>query len=482
MNTIAHTEFSPTEQGILLDASPESPFPELSLTSTIGQLELFSATLSTNALGKEAKKLFSAHPLLPGILLVQHQKLIGMISRQQFFALMSQPYSLELFLKRPIQAVHDLISIEPLILSSDLLITIAAQQSLQRPTDCLYEPIVIRHASDHYALLDMHQLLLAQAEIHRLTTISLQEKTQAYLYQTEKMSLLGQTVAGVSHEIKNPVNCITGNLGFLGEYIQKLVQLLALYKAEFPHSTSAINTFEQQIELDFLLNDFPEMMESLDIASSRLVNLISSIRNFSRIDREEKESIDLHKYLDGTLLILNSHIKQGIHVHKQYGDIPQGVYYPGQISQVFMNILSNGVDALMEKQQRLAAEKEYPTLNLAEHPSTREWYPRIEVTTYITDEQPDGQQFLCVTIADNGDGIPEELQSKIFEPFFTTKGIEQGTGLGLAISYKIMANHQGSIQVRSTAGEGTCFELLLPVTVSAETEELGSFPTQSVRH
>lgn len=470
MNTVLQTECSLTEKGVLLDVSPSSESSALSLTSTIGQLNLFSVELSTNALGKEAKKLFAAHPLLPGILLIQHQKLIGMISRQQFFALMSQPYSLELFLKRPIQAIHDLISIDPLILSSDLLVTMAVQRSLERPTDCLYEPIVVRQPSGYYAMLDMHRLLLAQAEIHRLTTISLQEKTQAYLSQTEKMSLLGQTVAGVSHEIKNPVNCITGNLSFLGDYTQKLVQLLALYKTEFPLSPPSIQAFEQQIELDFLLDDFPQMMESLDIASSRLVNLISSIRNFSRIDREEKEAIDLHKYLDGTLLILNSHIKQGIHVHKQYGNIPKGVYYPGQISQVFMNILSNGVDALMEKQQRLSEEKHAATHQTDPQTCPSDWYPRIEVTTSMSHEL-DEQQFLRVTIADNGDGIPDELQSKIFEPFFTTKGIEQGTGLGLAISYQIMANHQGSIQVHSTAGEGTCFELLLPVTVSPETAE-----------
>ena len=354
MNTITQAGYDSVEQATPLEFTPSLKLPSLSRNATIGQLDLFSVQLSPTVLGKEAQKIFAAQPLLPGILLIEQQQLVGMISRQQFFARMSQPYSLDLFLKRPIQAIHALINVKPLVLSADALITRAAQRSLQRPTDCLYEPIVVKHASGHYALLGMHQLLLAQSEIHRLTTISLQDKTQEYLYQTEKMSLLGQTIAGVSHEIKNPVNCITGNLDFLKEYVQQLIQLIILYKIEFPCSTNGIQTFEKKIELDFLLNDCPQMMESLDLASTRLVNLISSIRNFSRIDREEQEPIDLHKYLDGTLLILNSHIKQGIYVHKQYGEIPPGVCYPGQISQVFMNILSNAVDTLLEKRQRLA--------------------------------------------------------------------------------------------------------------------------------
>ena len=460
MNISTRTGYSNLDQAHPLWVSPSRDISLLSLTATIGKLNLFSIQLSPHALGKEAKKIFAAQPLLPGILLIENQQLVGMISRQQFFTRMSQPYSLELFLKRPIQAVHELINVEPLILSADMFITVAAERSLQRPTDCLYEPIVVQHSSSDYALLDVHQLLLAQSEIHRLTTISLQEKTQEYLYQTEKMSLLGQTIAGVSHEIKNPVNCITGNLDFLKEYVQQLVQLLALYKTEFPRSTGLIHAFEQKIELDFLLDDFPQMLESLDLASTRLVNLIASIRNFSRIDQEEQEPIDLHKYLDGTLLILNSQIKQGIYVNKRYGAIPAGVCYPGQISQVFMNILSNAIDTLFEKQQRLLAQGAKPmALSASSNHNQPDWHPQIDVSTYVTADQ----KYLEIAIADNGDGIPESIQEKIFEPFFTTKGIDQGTGLGLAISHQIIENHHGTIKVDSTVGEGTRFEIQLPI-------------------
>lgn len=459
------------------DAFASSPLDfahGLDLDTTVGDLDLFRVYLSPDTLGKEAKQVFSASPLLPGILLIQHGQLVGMISRQQFFTRMSQPYSLELFLRRPIQAIHAFMGSDPLVLHDNVLVTDAAQKSLQRATDSLYEPIVIEHEPGDYSLLDMHHLLLAQADIHRFTTVSLQQKTQDYLYQTEKMSLLGQTVAGVSHEIKNPVNCITGNLSFLGEYTQKLVQLLTLYKQEFPQSTASIQTLEQAIELDFILEDFPQMLESLDLASTRLVNLTSSIRNFSRIDREEREPIDLHKYLDGTLLILNSQVKQGIYVRKHYGDIPAGVFYPGQISQVFMNILSNSMDALLEKQKHLTdiyhKRTQQPDNNVepkhfSASPNTNpaivseDWQPRIDIFTYVTTNQ----RYLGITIADNGDGIPESIQEKIFEPFFTTKGIEQGTGLGLAISRQIITNHAGTIKVRSTVGQGASFEILLPL-------------------
>lgn len=456
-----------------LESSPTDFSDGLDLNTTVGDLELFQIYLSPNALGRDAEQMFTASPLLPGILLIQYGRLVGMISRQQFFARMSQPYSLELFLRRPIQAIHSFMKLEPLVLHCDTLVIEAAQQSLQRATDSLYEPIVIEHEPGDYSLLDMHQLLLAQADIHRFTTVSLQQKTQDYLYQTEKMSLLGQTVAGVSHEIKNPVNCITGNLSFLKEYAQKLIQLLTLYKQEFPQSTALIQTLEKSIELDFILEDFPQMIESLELASTRLVSLTSSIRNFSRIDREEREPIDLHKYLDGTLLILNSQVKQGIYVRKYYGDIPEGACYPGQISQVFMNILSNSMDALLEKQQQLAEVHRRRTQQSSDTNTEQrsdssassfgmmsdDWQPRIDISTYVTSDQ----QHLGITIADNGDGIPESIQEKIFEPFFTTKGIEQGTGLGLAISHQIIANHAGTIKVTSTVGKGASFEILLPL-------------------
>ena len=324
---------------------PQPYLPELTIDASIGRLSLHRVYLGSMDLGKAAEAIFTDRALLPGIILLEGRQLVGMISRQHFFSRMSQPYSLELFLKRPLKEFYDFVTLTPLILPSNMPIGEAAQRSLQRSTDCLYEPILVQCPGADYALLDIHQLLLAQSEVHRLTTVRLNERTQAYLYQTEKMSMLGQTVAGVSHEIKNPVNCIEGNLGFLKEYTQQVLELLELYKTEFPEINHRIKVFEDEIDIEFLLTDLPKMLESIDLASSRLVNIVSSLRNFSRLDQEQRELIDIHKYLDGTLLILNSEIKQGINVIKVYGDIPRGACYPGQISQVFMNLISNSIDA-----------------------------------------------------------------------------------------------------------------------------------------
>ncbi|NET10220.1 MAG: ATP-binding protein [Symploca sp. SIO2B6] len=435
----------------------------LALDATIGQLDLAAVQLETSALGKEAKNIFSSQPLLPGVIIVQGKTLVGMISRQQFFSRMSQPYSLELFLKRPVKELYDFIEPATLILPYDTPINEAVQRSLQRSTKFLYEPILVQHDTKDYSLLDIHQLLLAQAEIHRLMTIRLNEETQAHLHQSEKMSLLGKTIAGVSHEIKNPVNCINGNIGFLEGYIQQLIQLVSLYKSEFPHQNSRISSYENSIDLDFLIDDLPNMLESIDLASNRLVNVVASLRNFSRADREKQETVNIHKYLDGTLLILNSQIKQGIEVLKNYGDIPEGICYPGQISQVFMNLISNAVDALLEKQGRLMIEvgEKLNSNDDAYKAVLEQWRPTIILSTSTIHDN--GANYLGVQISDNADGIPQEIQSKIFEPFFTTKSVEKGTGLGLAISRQIIANHDGDIRIESSKEQGTTFEILLPL-------------------
>lgn len=435
--------------------SPSNP-QQLQTNSTIGQLSLTHAYLSLGALGKEATRIFTDHPTLPGILLIDDGQLMGMISRQRFLTQMSRPYSLELFLERPLSALYPFIQSFPLTLSHNTLIVEAAKQALQRQTELLYEPVVVHWESNNFQVLDIHQLLIAQSDIHRLTTQLLNEKTQAHLIQTEKMSSLGRMVAGVSHEIKNPVNCVSGNLEFLKRYVDDLFQLITAYQETDGSSDSRIKALEKKIDLEFLQTDLPKLFESMSMASERLVDIVSSLRNFSRMDHENKQYVDIHRYLDGTLLILDGRIKLGISVTKEYGDLPLIECYPGQLSQVFINIISNSVDALLEKESALK-------INQSDNISadSDEWYPMICISTNHRHTQHSGE--VIIQIWDNGYGIPKSVQDKIFDPFFTTKSVDNGTGLGLSISHQIVTQkHGGRIHVDSSQTTGTLFEIVLP--------------------
>lgn len=484
---------------------------DLTVDSTVGDLLLHQASLSISALGKELMHLFTDDPVLPGVLLINDDDFVGMISRQRFLAQMSRPYSLELFLERPLQILHPFIQSEPLIVLAEMPIVEAAQHSLHRPTHLLYEPLVVKRESGHYSILDIHQLLIAQAEIHRLTTTLLHERTQAHLAQSEKMSSLGRMIAGVSHEIKNPVNCISGNFEFLNQYITDLTTLVKAYRrfyGQLPidgvlqeprspeaqdftsnsvhvesgqrsaaqhhnyqqHAREAIAQLEEEIDLDFLLTDLPKLMQSVNLAAERMVEIVSSLRNFSRMDQERPQLIDIHKYIDGTLLILNNRLKSGIELIKDYEDVPLIQCFPGQISQVFMNLISNGVDALLEKQEnqkRLHVEPQpivtADTISTLEHGTGRLplWQPQIRITTHFL--KGEDQDFLQIKIWDNGEGIPPQLQDRVFDAFFTTKSTDQGNGLGLAISYQIVTQkHGGHIHLMSSPDRGTEFEILLP--------------------
>lgn len=441
---------------------PGSTLPSaLTLESTLQMLPQYSQIMESCCSGKEAFKLFDQDPLLPGVILVEQGKFVGMISRRRFTEQMSRPYGLDLFLKRSLAVLYSFVNAETLILPQETLIVSAARQSLQRPPEVLYEPIVIRLEPEVYGLVDVHELLVAYAQIHELARQLLNEQTQAQMIQTEKMALLGRTIASVAHEILNPVNFVSGNLNYLSNHIQDVFSILSTYEAEVTVPIAKVEQAKLDVDYDFLRQDLPQLIDSLKLGSERLRGIVESLRNFSHMDESKRRLANVHDCIDNTLLILSSRLKHDIRVVKHYGDLPALNCFSGQLSQVFMNITSNAIDALIEK---LATQ---PALEPASGrlEAIQAWEPQIEITTAVRQIATGGvlSDWVSVRIADNGSGIPPEIQQRIFETFFTTKPVGKGTGLGLAISHQIVTEkHQGKLNLRSTPDVGTEFEILLP--------------------
>lgn len=301
---------------------------------------------------------------------------------------------------------------------------------------------------------------LLQKTQHLETTLHELQQAQAHLIQSEKMSSLGQLVAGIAHEINNPVNFIYGNLAPAEEYIQDLMDLLRLYQKQYPNPGEAIAQQIETIELDFLLDDLPHLLDSMKVGAARIQEIVRSLRNFSRIDESAIKAIDIHEGLESTLLILRNRLKKGcagreIQILKTYGDLPLVECYVGPLNQVFMNILSNAIDALEEYLEQPAIGSSDPSS--AALPTG--WIPQISLTTVAL---PHGQ--VAIHISDNGPGIDESVRQQLFDPFFTTKPSGKGTGLGMSISHQIVTEkHQGTLVCQSALGEGAEFIVQLPV-------------------
>ncbi|MCS6814370.1 MAG: PAS domain S-box protein [Cyanobacteria bacterium] len=283
------------------------------------------------------------------------------------------------------------------------------------------------------------------------------KRTQSQLVQTEKMSSLGQLVAGIAHEINNPTNFIYANLSYVDQYAHDLLQLIHLYQRHYPNPDPEIQTFMSSIDLDFLQQDLPNILNSMAAGAERIQQMVLSLRNFSRKDESDLKMVDIHEGIDNSLMLLQHRLKahgdtMAIRVIRDYGMLPLVECYAGQLNQVFINVLANAIDAL-ESQPIEAFNGEELLLG---------WQPpTIHIRTSLSADQ----SWAIIRIGDNGPGMTADAKEKLFDPFFTTKPIGKGTGLGLSISYQIVVEkHGGQLECISEPGKGAEFIIKIPLT------------------
>ena len=355
----------------------------------------------------------------------------------------------------------------------DLLKQLSVQLAIALQQSELYQQVqteLTERKQAEAALRQSEYNLKEQAMQLRLALNDLRS-AQSQLIQSEKMSGLGQLVAGVAHEINNPVNFISGNINHASQYIQDLLNLVQLYQKNYPKPAEEIQDETEAMDLEFVVEDLPKMLESMKMGTSRIREIVLSLRNFSRHDEAEKKPVDIHEGIDNTLLILQHRLKPngnypGVQVIKKYSDLPEVDCYAGQLNQVFMNIISNAIDALEKQQSPRIITISTELINKSE---SGVWSCRLpsglgKNLLVNNTSKTENSQGVLIRISDNGAGIPEAICQKIFDPFFTTKPVGKGTGMGLSISYQVVVErHGGQLTCLSTPGVGTEFLIAIPI-------------------
>lgn len=408
---------------------------------------------------------FGQHGATLAIIVVSSLALWGTVNGTSSFLRASLNESLIL-----LQSFMGVVSVSTLLLSAIL----REQKQAENELEVANETLEMRVEERTLTLTETNEILqveiaerqqaeiaLRQSEVENtqlITSLQKQKMTlertlqdlknaQAQLIQTEKMSSLGQLVAGVAHEINNPVSFIYGNIDHAREHSQGLLNLIELYRREYTDTNPQIQDLTEEIELDFLIEDLPKLLSSMKMGAERIREIVLTLRNFSRLDESDMKAVNIHEGIDSTLIILQSRLnptadRPQIQIVKHYANLPAVECYAGQLNQVLMNILNNAIDALISQAR-----------------GNQGFMPTIAIATEIADSQ-----WVKIAIKDNGTGIPPSVQERIFDPFFTTKPVGQGTGLGLSISYQIVTEkHRGRLKCVSELSKGTEFVIELPV-------------------
>ncbi|MEA5570875.1 ATP-binding protein [Calothrix sp. UHCC 0171] len=429
---------------------------DLCVESTLQELPLYTFELEISCTGAEVAKVFEQYPLLPGVILLEEGKYMGMLSRKQLLEFLIRPFGKELFFEQSLSILYSYARTQILLLPATTSILSAMQMSLRRSPEFIAEPIVVKISPDTYRLLEVHELTIASWQIRGIETQVRYERSQAQMMQNEKMASLGRLVDGVAHEILDPVNFIWGNLTHLSNYSQDLMRLVTAYTQEFPDTSENINALKADIEFDFLDQDLNKSLASIRTGAERLKKLVISLQNFCHIDTIHPKPVDLHACIDSIVLLINSRIKGEIIITKNYGYLPPVYCFMGQMNQALMNILSRAIDALIDD----AIRQHYRIDDVSD-----EKKPQIEITTEVitqlSTEMVDSR-WVSIKIKDNGSGISQEQKQQIMQSFATKKRTDKETSL--ESTYRIItARHGGQLNLRSQLGKGTEFEILLPL-------------------
>ncbi|GAB1540071.1 hypothetical protein NUACC21_27400 [Scytonema sp. NUACC21] len=321
---------------------------------------------------------------------------------------------------------------------------------LQQVLDQLLQEVVERKQVEN--ALRESEARERQKAMQLQETIEELKRTQSHLVQTEKMSSLGQLVAGIAHEVNNPINFLCGNLNYVIDYTKSLLALIEKYQEYNPNPNLEIKALIQQVDLDFLKEDLPKVISSMKSGAERIQDIVLSLRTFSRLDEAIIKTVNIHQGLDSTLLMLQHRLqpttkRPEIQIIKLYdSNLPRVRCYASQLNQVFMNLLVNAIDALEQKLERANKAGE-------------NFLPQIQIRTELLDGEK-----VAIYVTDNGIGISEAIKQRIFDPFFTTKSVGKGTGLGLSISHQIIEKHQGELRCISVLGQGTEFMIKIPLS------------------
>ena len=429
---------------------------DLGVESTLQELPLYDIPVSLSCTGIEVAQIFEKYPYLPGVILVEQGKFIGMISRRGLLEFLIRPHGQELFLREPLAVLYSYARTEILLLDEQVTILAATQMALRRSPKLLAEPIVVKNPDGIPKLLDVQELNVASWQIRGIETQVRYERSQAQMIQNDKMASLGRLVDGVAHEILDPVGFIWGNLTYVSSYSEGLLQLIAAYETQ-PQDVAEISQIKEDVEYEFLQQDLPRAIASIRTGAERLKKLVSSLQNFCHIDEVYPKPADLHSAIDGILLLISSRLNGEIEIVKNYGHLPPAYCFLGQLNQVLINIFIKAVDTLLNEAVRQQLHGDSPQAEK----------PRIEITTKVISSEatkPDApdSRWISISIADNGPGMSPELQLQIQESFSKDKVVDKETSL--SVSYRIITGrHGGKLKFNSQLGVGTEFEILLPL-------------------